>query len=409
MSRYTRWYRDGTGNFTNGSTEVTGSGTYWETAGINPGDLLEVDNSGIFYEIASINSDTSITLARAYQGNTVTDSAYAVVRNFTATMPSKIAAQTAELIGDFRKYVDTDMDRLTGRSAYETAVQNGYVGTTAQWLESLKGKSAYQLAVANGYVGTLDEWLESLKGAGDYSELLKVVEPLNYHSAEAHNAFCRGKNLGELDSSMLTAIKDGTFKDLYPGDYGTLSGLQCKILGLNSWKYLGLSKNHALIEFVAWGMYPDIGNRMHSSTLCSEGLVGCEMYTYVMPDVLSKIEAVFGADNVLSIRTRIADAMSGSSVNNCRYTNYSAYDAKIVNMNRGMLFGDISDVSYFSSTLNTAYPDIKYQVPYYRHNMGSSSLMWSDMVGFRFVNSSFYAYPQGATASSGYQFVVAIG
>ena len=125
MSRYTRWLRDGAITASKGSTAITGSGTYWETAGINPGDMLEVNNSGLFYEIATINSDTSITLARAYQGDTVSGAAYAIVRNFTATMPSKIAAQTAELIWDFKKYVDTDMDRLTGRSAYEIAQQKG--------------------------------------------------------------------------------------------------------------------------------------------------------------------------------------------------------------------------------------------------------------------------------------------
>lgn len=57
-----------------------------------------------------------------------------------------------------------------GKSAYELALQNGYLGTEEEWLESLKGmnggngKSAYQLAVENGYKGTEKQWLESLKG-----------------------------------------------------------------------------------------------------------------------------------------------------------------------------------------------------------------------------------------------------
>lgn len=60
-----------------------------------------------------------------------------------------------------------------GKSAYEIAVENGFVGTEAEWLESLKGKdgeyagagkSAYEIAVENGFVGTEQEWLASLKG-----------------------------------------------------------------------------------------------------------------------------------------------------------------------------------------------------------------------------------------------------
>lgn len=65
-----------------------------------------------------------------------------------------------------------------GKSAYDIAVDNGFVGTVQEWLQSLKasnissdslpqgtnGKSAYELAIDNGFVGTLTEWLDSLKG-----------------------------------------------------------------------------------------------------------------------------------------------------------------------------------------------------------------------------------------------------
>jgi hypothetical protein len=72
-----------------------------------------------------------------------------------------------------------------GRSAYQIAVDNGFVGDEQAWLTSLKGakgdtgpagnngidgangatgKSAYQLAVDNGFSGTAIDWLASLKG-----------------------------------------------------------------------------------------------------------------------------------------------------------------------------------------------------------------------------------------------------
>lgn len=68
-------------------------------------------------------------------------------------------------------------DGTDGESAYELAVDHGYVGTEVEWLASLHGadgtdgtdgtdgESAYQLAVDQGYVGTLDQWLASLHGA----------------------------------------------------------------------------------------------------------------------------------------------------------------------------------------------------------------------------------------------------
>ena len=63
---------------------------------------------------------------------------------------------------------------LSGLSAYEVAIKNGFVGTEAEWLDSLHGGgsggsgppglSAYQVAVKNGFVGTEAQWLASLEG-----------------------------------------------------------------------------------------------------------------------------------------------------------------------------------------------------------------------------------------------------
>lgn len=67
----------------------------------------------------------------------------------------------------------------TGKSAYDIAVERGFVGTKDEWLASLQGRdgiigtdgadgtdglSAYEVALAQGFVGTEAEWLASLKG-----------------------------------------------------------------------------------------------------------------------------------------------------------------------------------------------------------------------------------------------------
>lgn len=62
------------------------------------------------------------------------------------------------------------VDGSAGKSAYEIAIASGFVGTEAQWLSSLvgingvDGESAYQLAVVDGFVGTETQWLASLVG-----------------------------------------------------------------------------------------------------------------------------------------------------------------------------------------------------------------------------------------------------
>lgn len=73
-----------------------------------------------------------------------------------------------------------------GRSAYQIAVANGFIGTEAQWLASLQGAdgigvdglSAYEIAVANGFVGTEAEWVISLsrpfRGARIYAPAFQL-------------------------------------------------------------------------------------------------------------------------------------------------------------------------------------------------------------------------------------------
>lgn len=59
-----------------------------------------------------------------------------------------------------------------GKSAYELAVEGGYIGSVESWLESLQGvdgKSAYQLALETGFTGTLTAWLASLRGPAGLS------------------------------------------------------------------------------------------------------------------------------------------------------------------------------------------------------------------------------------------------
>lgn len=83
---------------------------------------------------------------------------------------------------------DPGVDGADGISAYQVALNNGFIGTEADWLASLEGPqgiqgetgatgatgpagadgvdgaSAYEVAVANGFVGTEAEWLASLEG-----------------------------------------------------------------------------------------------------------------------------------------------------------------------------------------------------------------------------------------------------
>ena len=51
-----------------------------------------------------------------------------------------------------------------GKSAYDIAILNGFIGTEPEWLDSLNGKSAYHIALDYGFTGSIEQWILSLKG-----------------------------------------------------------------------------------------------------------------------------------------------------------------------------------------------------------------------------------------------------
>lgn len=65
--------------------------------------------------------------------------------------------------------MQVNLGRVIGRSAYEEAVRQGYLGSEMDWLDTLKGKDAYQIACDYGYKGSKEEWLESFNGKSAYT------------------------------------------------------------------------------------------------------------------------------------------------------------------------------------------------------------------------------------------------
>lgn len=105
---------------------------------------------------------------------------------------------TPDLYTQLLKRIENTEHGVDGKSAYEIAVEHGFVGTQEEWLYSLHGidgqngrnglnghdgvdgLSAYEIASEHGYTGTEEEWLISLHGRDgitpDMSEYPKTSE-----------------------------------------------------------------------------------------------------------------------------------------------------------------------------------------------------------------------------------------
>lgn len=127
-----RWYRTGTVNITQGSTNITGVGTNWQTAGIQPGDVFMVGNS-VLYEIAQVADNTNIVLQSAFQGATGTGQNYSILRNFAGTMQAQIAAQVSELVNKYESYIDTELKQIVGPAGPTSFPYRGTWATGRQY------------------------------------------------------------------------------------------------------------------------------------------------------------------------------------------------------------------------------------------------------------------------------------
>jgi len=101
---------------------------------------------------------------------------------------------------------------ISGKSAYEIAVANGYVGSETDWLSSLEGKSAYQIAVDLGFSGTEQEWLLSLKDQNGRQVELQVQGSILQwkYSDQDNSSWVNLVSLGSSDPQVIVSQGEPT-------------------------------------------------------------------------------------------------------------------------------------------------------------------------------------------------------
>lgn len=151
----------------------------------------------------------------------------------------------------------------------------------------------------------------------------QLLIPLKYPSAASHNALYRGKDLTSYFNSgaMSTAIANGTFDDIYPGDYiiktvtvngTTYSNIKWIVGDLDYHLHRGDTETttHHVV------LFPEthLGNaRMNASNTTSGGYRGSEMWTTTIPLYATGIINAFGSSHVLVHRERLTKAIDANA------------------------------------------------------------------------------------------------
>ena len=165
------------------------------------------------------------------------------------------------------------------------------------------------------------------------------------NSAGGHNSIYRGKNLGtSFTSAMSTAIQNGSFDDLYVGDYLTINGTVYRIAGFNLIKNCGdnagMGNNMCLVPdgslYNAQMHSTDSGGYEAGSAAndTTGAYANSDMRTTNLAQATQKIITDFGSSHVISYRDYLANATADGQASGAAW-----YDCKVELMSEVMVYG----------------------------------------------------------------------
>ena len=190
--------------------------------------------------------------------------------------------------------------------------------------------------------------------------LSKILTAISFPGAGAHNGIYRGKNLGtSVTAEQWAAIADGSFDDLYIGDYWVINGVNWRIAAFDY--YLNTGDTNCTTHHVV--IVPDtcLGENkpMNTSNVTTGGYTGSAMYTTNLADAKTLINNAFGSAHILSHRQYLT-----TTVANGRPSAGSWFDSTVElmteqNVYGGKVFAPTSD----GSTVPTVHTVDKSQFP----------------------------------------------
>lgn len=196
-----------------------------------------------------------------------------------------------------------DASKLTGTATVDTT-GNATTAGTADTSKSCSGNAA-----------TATKATQDSNG----NNIAAFYAPVS-GNAGSHNALFRGKDLTSYFDSgaMSTAISNGTFDDIYPGDYivksitvngSTIANVKWIVGDLDYHLHHGdneTTTHHVLI-------FPQIhvgNNHMNATDTTAGGFTGSDMWKTILPLYITGIKNAFGSEHILSHRELLSIAES---------------------------------------------------------------------------------------------------
>lgn len=221
---------------------------------------------------------------------------------------------------------------------------------------------------------------------------------------ELRRVLFRGKNLGTaLTAVQKAAIKDGSFKGMFLGDYWSIGGRIWRIVDMDYWYNCGDTAftSHHLVIMPDEALY---NAQMNTTNVTTGGYVGSAMYKSNLANAKTIVNAAFQG-SVLTHREYLCNAVA-----NGRPSGGAWFDSSIELPNEPMMYGH----PHFSptsdgSTVPSIYTISKTQLALFmvcpRFIVNRSYNQWLRDV----VSSAFFAYVDGYGYADCYDASASIG
>ena len=166
-------------------------------------------------------------------------------------------------------------------------------------------------------------------------------------NAGAHNSIYRGQNLGtSVTSTQWLKITQGTFDDLFIGDYWEIDDNEWRIAAFDYW--LGFGDTECTTHHVV--IVPDrvIGSnqKMEDTNITTNGYKGSKMRTTNLNDAKTTINNAFGSSHILTYKDYLTSASSNGFPSARSWDN-----ATVEIMSERMIYGN--------SVFATGNPDLR--------------------------------------------------
>ncbi len=152
---------------------------------------------------------------------------------------------------------------------------------------------------------------EADAAALDLEAALEKLENASGTSIEPpHRLLYRGQYLGDsVTQEQAAAIADGSFTDIYLGDYWIINDVRYDVADFDYWLNKGdvAFTAHHLVMLPHEGILTSVS--MNSTTSGSKDYVNSEMYTTNLPEAIEIISAAFG-DYLLTHRVYLVDEVT---------------------------------------------------------------------------------------------------